>query len=392
MLSYVAMFELQKLTCLFDDHLCWSLVSIMTRFQEIPLPLYPLHKEKLLEIIEQLSNVSATAMCLGNEKNEISLSVFDKNPCKDSYSDKLELFLIISQRRGGSTWLYQALDAHSQAYVQGEYLFKWYDFHCSRFHFLVGAFLIFFFLKSLAHDLFLFFFIFFSKKKKKVVNVPKKIDKELLLMQSSDNRCIDYSQENIANKKSTEIKKRLVGFEIQIEQIQNHLYPIFSQFVACNNITILHVQRSAAIASYWSYQADEFERMKTFNIGKMIRRQRYEHRKHISSMALIPTTAQKYVELIENRHQDFHILFTAPLKKKIKYHRFFYEDLIGEKKWLFWYAIQAFLGIEQYSIPLTTGVKREHPRSCYQRIDNWKELQTYLNSTDSIYACQKKSS
>ena len=158
---------------------------------------------------------------------------------------------------------------------------------------------------------------------------------------------------------------------------------------------VLHIVREAAVASFWSYQAQTVERVYTMNIDKMLTMsQSLKKEERVTSLHLDPYMTEKYVHNIETNRKMFGLLIKL-YPQFIKYQRYDYEDLIGPYSDRYWSSILNWIGgpeLEKNVAPelsKQTSNSREHPMSCFTKVSNWEQVRAALNGTDSYFACQK---
>ncbi|ETO25016.1 hypothetical protein RFI_12126 [Reticulomyxa filosa] len=267
----------------------------------------------------------------------------------------LHFSVLLGQRRGGSNWAQYTLETHPQIHTLHEKTWFWFKRHCTRFGWY-GAKCDGYAMIEELHKWFIWPFI------------EGKI------------KCKDIVEKN---------ERKVVLQKLEIEQFLVEHYPIFAEYVYCNNISVIHWRRAATIASFWSYQADSIERLYTKELYKIIRRNRRDNlqRAHISELSIDSKLGHKYVQDIDYLHEQIKIFLKFYPFNQILYQEFFYEDFLGKFHLDYWKSLQAFLNVS-YFVNGSSWIVREHPIPCYKKISNWDLIKNSLIESDSYYACQ----
>ena len=286
------------------------------------------------------------------------------------------LAFILGQRRGGTTFVMHTLASHEKIndLHSSEILRRWYERTCSTFHFFYYGFnnnnncsgqtMI----KHLTFRIFA-----------QIDNIMKKLSHT----QNIDNQTrLDDNDNNFA-----------VVYKLQIEQVPSHVYSDLIKFIHLNNIVIINMQRSATVASFWSYQADTIERMKVFrkskNVHKVVTRYRTDsdYQNINYSFAIDPYLAVHYVNLIDTKRNELLNLICNYPYGTIEYLTIYYEQLIGNYANVYWTMLQDILNLS-HTTSLNSDISRQHDQPCYIKIANWNVIKPKLIGTRSYHACE----
>lgn len=337
---YIIIYYSHYATCHFHYHLCKPLDVRLKYLRNLPEIMTQRQFNQILHHMENQNNASA---CLASSFEHIC-------------PNKIKLGIIFAQRHGGSTWIENELGKYKQISIGGEQLLHWEHSECSPFA------------KTFEH---------------------KQCDK-MSFINAMD---IIYSNQ-IDDRMCRHQNKEYFFWNIQISQIPPYFFLTLIDYIFCHNIMILHIIRRAAVASFWSLQAQTVERMHTLDADKMRMAQSLDKEERATSLLLDPYLTAKYVQTIETNRQMFAQLIKE--SKCIKYQQYDYEDLIGEYAHRYWESILHWIGGPKLKQNKRTNNqnenKREHPMPCFTKISNWKSVKEALNGTDSCFACQKYNS
>ncbi len=106
-----------------------------------------------------------------------------------------------------------------------------------------------------------------------------------------------------------------------------------------------------------------------------------------SAIYLTPSLAVEYVRVLEGKHREFKSM-VADSDVMVDYVEIFYESLLDSvysNNVVYLQMIESFLDIEpQITSTNITAYRREHPLPCYQKIENWEEIQRELKAIGSV--------
>ena len=291
------------------------------------------------------------------------LSHFDNynaNPC----SPKLKLGILLAQRHGGSNWLLDIISQYKYIIIEREKLLDWEQNNCNVYSSIVNTFND----QCNEHELI------------KNINMVY-------------NNFYDRYNDKICIRNEKNVYYYF--FKIQISQLSPKMFNYLVKYIYCNDIMIIHLIRQATISSFFSYQTQTIERLKTKDLNKILKKKnKLDKNEIIHSMEIDPYNAKNYIDSIDkNREYLSNLIKYFP--KSIKYQIYYYEDLIGKYRNDYLYSLFAFIGIKNMNIinsiiNKVNNTQREHSFPCYKKIENWFNIKSYLNNTLSYYACQKE--
>eukprot|EP01083_Nonionella_stella_P190694 706229_1 len=292
-----------------------------------------------------------------DEHTRCNASLFS-HPCPQS----VELGILLAQRHGGSNYVIEELATYRPMLIKRELLIPWETQQCSTFAQYFESTQC--SKQSLIDAMDQVYFNFFAKHK---------------------SICDDINKEKFT--------KYYYFWKVQIGQIPPHLFTTLVDYISCHNITVIHLIREASVASFWSMQSQSVERIRTMDPHRVLNlKESLSEEEHIESMDLEPHLAFDFVRKVDrNREILRKMIKLYPIN--IKHQQFDYEDLIGAFGNHYWNALVTFIGgTELFKLKSKyrhNPMKREHPKPCFVKISNWKQVKQALNGTDSYYACQK---
>lgn len=310
----------------------------------------------LLDLRQQENNQDPTYLPLSDDKLSALLSKYrDKvrNP-------KLRRLIVIGIPHGGTTWFAtKVLNKHPDIQMHNELLFDWTTSYCN------------------GHTM-------YNDATRCNWETMRSIMETFYVQKAIDSP--------FGGKES--MFDQYIGFKITLWQIMPTFYGDFVRWIYCNDVTVIHLIRSASINSFYSQQALVFE---TLFYGRTWyqTQQSTKHAIHNETFDLDANAAKRFVESTE--------FWQSALQKLVKYHTksirqysVYYEDLIGEFGLKHLNALQGFLNVryepqrfdnQQY------GIARLHSMPCHIKIKNWRDsVKDELKDTLSYYACEKDNS
>ena len=339
------------------DNECNPIPSALIQFQEISSA----NNHKLV-VDASVENMSIYSMMN---------PIIDCGENNKKFINKSSIFfsLIIGQRRGGTSWLRKILKSHPQIIdLNEEILRKWYNLHCSRFKFLL------------------------NERENHECTAQSMINwmNTAFLNEIEAFFCSDHHSESID-------RIVFVG-KIQIEQLfGDHMLSLI-EYIQINQISVIHFERGASIASCLSYSMDQIERVSNVNtqsLNGFVERDRSKKNKKLSQNAIYlePSLALDYVSRIEQKHAEFQ-KFVMESNETVQYMHIYYEylmDSVYSNNAIYLKMIESFLQIEHQMNFTEVSLKREHPLPCFAKISNWKQIENKLQSMHSIsaIACKK---
>jgi len=104
----------------------------------------------------------------------------------------------------------------------------------------------------------------------------------------------------------------VVGYKIQYDHIPPELRPEFARWLACNQISVLHLSRGAVVESFWTLQAEVYDIVQLKGEAKKLQvssrgTSARPHQLHSNRRAipLEPGAASEYVRAVEAQRADY---------------------------------------------------------------------------------------
>jgi hypothetical protein len=195
----------------------------------------------------------------------------------------------------------------------------------------------------------------------------------------------------------------LVGFKVQLDQqLELRHASRFARWATCRNITVVHLQRHAALESFVTLQDEALD---------LVSSGTFADRNELGSNATGVLVAERppiqldvriaveYVRRIDEQHRSFRqAVQDVP---GLAYYPMSYESIARDETIAsrHWAALLTFLQVKQPWPDLAHATDcdlhpkhcfaRVHPGNCRSKIANWRELRhaLYVDRLDSFWAC-----
>ena len=171
-------------------------------------------------------------------------------------------------------------------------------------------------------------------------------------------------------------KRGAVGIKLMYDHVPAVHRSRFVQWVACSNITIIHLVRDAAVESFWSLQARLVD---TIAAGKYTgrsfdARDRGKMQSNRVALVLDEEEAQTYVRMIEGHRREYRHLLKLYGGSCVPYLEVSYEQLVASA--VYFDTVLYFLGVAQPALRRRANhlhgsqlpLQKQHPGTCSQKI------------------------
>ncbi|ETO27237.1 hypothetical protein RFI_09896 [Reticulomyxa filosa] len=319
------------------------------------------------------------SICKYNDDKTTLLDYKTNFPCVNN--NEIELVLMLSQHHGGSKHLIDLLGNHPDV-TSGKELsgFYWY-YGCSYVGRFVSAIHYGDPLRKCTYKEFLQSLTWAYQKLLNVRNNCKPLK--------------PYRKNNG--------NKHRIMFKLQLYDVEPDFFKHLILYTFCHNITVLHLVRSNALNTFWSWQSDTLERLLTFDIERIVnrnfRKSEAGYYDTINELAVDPAVAKTYVQLLEQNRIFWNKLFTlSPFHKHISYMIFYYEDMmLGKNDYNldFYRMLSTYLNLTNpnniFSLEDRQSVAKKHSYPCWKRVSNWHSIRNHFNNTESYSLCDRGS-
>ena len=282
-------------------------------------------------------------------------------------------FIILSSPKSGTTWVQMMLNTHPHLWARGEMLLEW------------------------------------SRSCRGSLSGCKWTDAERLLQAAYAKPQPGQRSEELKWLRLTSRGRRgAIGLVVMYDQLPTGSVSEFSDWVWCNDVSVIHLQRSATIESFWTLQAETYDFI-DLGTGGYTDNSRIDISHKLSSnsrpLMLDPVAANTYVRTVETARTVYTDALRFYPRGTIKYHALFYEDInpqrvgdthpVGsggvktrglELQEAHLDSLLAFLQVPLATLD-TQIITRIHPHTCQEKIANWQAVARALKGTTALTAC-----